>query len=402
MNVEDEFKIQMGYLDKNQNDRLLDSSSKNDGCKEWNEWRGKNPDELVFLDGATLENVNLREVNLQGAYLRNANFSGADLVGSNFCGSRIQDANFSGASLHLANLTGTRGNGSTKFNKAELFKADLRDSKIVQGDFSRANLEAANCWGADLRVAKFLHARLEDANFSEAKLESANFRKAYCRNTNFSNSDLKYSKIINVVLTNANFRAAYLFGAKLDGSDLTDCRGYKLDANSIKSTIFAPMAKDPYSVLRRTYTGTMFTLVLFFTMFALAPFAFKAISYSLIGKFQSDYLAVDCNNSNAVEFTCERILAIVLGFTEDSDVSEYSVFLTLLVIFYNVVRFVATVGLSGIREAEERSHHAPAWKSYKNYHLVHQYFLKWFLYGVLVITLWRIGNVLWTPIVIPV
>ncbi len=323
---------------------------------EWNDWRKGNLEVIINLSGADLSGADLSGADLSGADLSGANLSRANLSRAN-----LSRANLSGANLSRANLIGAYLNG------ADLSGADLRVA-----DLSGADLKGADLKGADLMLAVL------------------------------SGADLRVADLSGAVLIGAYLNGADLSGVNLDKADMQVCRSLRLCNNSIRGTKFSPRAKDPYSVLRRTYTGMMFTLVLVFTMVALAPFVVKAMTYSLAGNIQNNQLQIDCENIQDNSLTCARTLEIVLGFTEESENRWAVVSISIFIIFYNIIRYIVTIGMSGIREAEERSHHSPEWDEYKRYYYVHQYFLRWVFYGVMALTIFRIGSMLWTQVVIPV
>ena len=58
------------------------------GVENWNQWRKENPEitpdlSKAYLQGADLQEANLREVNFYGAYLQEANLRGVNLKGVN-------------------------------------------------------------------------------------------------------------------------------------------------------------------------------------------------------------------------------------------------------------------------------------------------------------------------------
>ena len=87
----------------------------------------------------TLENADLRGVNLWGADLRRVNLWGAD----------FRDADL---------------------RSADLRSADFRDADLQNADLRSANLWGANLWGANLRGANLRGAELRDVNLWGADL----------------------------------------------------------------------------------------------------------------------------------------------------------------------------------------------------------------------------------------
>ena len=106
----------------------------NQGVKIWNEWRKKNQQIHVDLEGVDL--------------------SGADLSDTN-----LSKTNLSGADVSRADL-----------RKANLREVDLRKAYLSDTNLSGAKLFGADLYGADLREANLMIANLVETNFEKANL----------------------------------------------------------------------------------------------------------------------------------------------------------------------------------------------------------------------------------------
>jgi hypothetical protein len=117
------------------------------------------------LEKANFEEANLREAlfeeavvtggNFQGADLSGANFSKADLTGADFRGARIATAILDRAILNGANLEkADLSRDVDGLMHVKLRKANLRNlkaiSKVVNVDFSEADLRGANLVGLEM------------------------------------------------------------------------------------------------------------------------------------------------------------------------------------------------------------------------------------------------------------
>ena len=69
---------------------------------------------------------------------------------------------------------------NSKFIDANLWKADLEDAILQNADFTNANLIEADLRNSDLRKA----------DFSDANLNYADLRGSYLKNTNFENASI--------------------------------------------------------------------------------------------------------------------------------------------------------------------------------------------------------------------
>jgi hypothetical protein len=162
-------------FNQEQYDRLIECSKKGlEGIEEWNEWRAKNPVEMIWLEGAELDNANLQEANLclanlKGAELSFANLQGVNLQRAKLEGAKLSGANLEGAKLLFANLQ------VADLNLANLQKAKLRNSNLQGADLSEAELQGAGLVGAKLEGAYLWGAKLERAGFFYANLQGAEF-----------------------------------------------------------------------------------------------------------------------------------------------------------------------------------------------------------------------------------
>jgi len=179
-----------------QYDILKRCSDKKD-MTEWNEWREKNPDEEIWLQGADLGDAHLENANLLGAHLENADLLGAHLENADLEGAHLENADLGFAHLKNAYLEGAHlenarlsfgylenayleeaylenaNLGEAYLENAFLFKAHLENAKLLEANLKGANLDMANLQGADL-----LEAHLEEASFKYANLRHASFRLA--------------------------------------------------------------------------------------------------------------------------------------------------------------------------------------------------------------------------------
>ena len=84
----------------------------------------------------------------------------------------------------------------TKSQLEEMLKAKetkFRYLKIINGDFTGADLENADFRGATLTYAKFNKCNLKYASFEAANCYGADFTDANCYRTNFKDANLAYA-----------------------------------------------------------------------------------------------------------------------------------------------------------------------------------------------------------------
>ncbi len=152
-------------------------------------WRRANPDVLLNLTDADLQDVDLRGANLKRADLTGADLRGADLVGAQLGEADLTRADLRGARLVKADCYQSR------FFKATLREADcsgayLRRSDLTQVDLSGADLARADLIEACLSNGSLKGANLVGADLSRACLTGVDVREAIVGWTVFGHLDL--------------------------------------------------------------------------------------------------------------------------------------------------------------------------------------------------------------------
>ena len=128
---------------------------------------------------------------------------------------------------------------------------------------------------------------LESANLDEADLENAILRKAILKDTSLNDANLM-------------------------GADLRDCRELRLDNTLVRNTRFSPNATDPWSILRRNYTGMSFFVILIAMVVFILPYGTGAFMWLGVSRVQETI-----TTQTAVEFclNCEprRIIYLLMN-----------------------------------------------------------------------------------------
>ena len=340
------------------------------GVEVWNGWREKNPDVVPDLSEADLQGVNLQQANLSKAILIEANLHEAKLSEA-----KLIKADFRQASLSYANLSEADLSGANLFG-ANLIKANLYGSDLIKADLSDANLNGANLSEADLSTADLSQANLSDANLNGAILGWADLTGA----------DFSRANISDAELTGAN-----LIKADLSDADLRGTSGYRLNESFIRGTRFSSGTKDPWSVLRRVYTGPRFFILLMLLLIFFIPLIAKTTFW--VGISRTEEVLRDVSSAldslskplsaleqqeikEAVDAALEkldryvpgqkagwkkyRVAQLVIGW----DRGLWNLILTLLLIAYNGLRGYLTIRVSTLRDEEERSGCSPAVDEY--------------------------------------
>lgn len=277
-------------------------------------------------------------------------------------------------------------------------RPDLKEiNKISSSNFTGINFDLT-----DLDGATFDGVRLEKATFVQASLKNTDLIGCYLDGANFSSANLSGAS-----LSYAKVNGAIFSGANLSNADLTNCEGLRFDDTNILHArlnprpgnfwqrlnpwfIFNPVT-DPWSELRREYTGPNFLLTLLLLVAFLFPYIFQIavwrgvnltqnfLETSLI-KIEDEYQRLVSQNLIAVPNTLEPTIDGLRRL--DSCLAEtcinYKVWqlligwhqgwmftlLTLTIIIYNVIRFYLTQTVSAYRDEEERSGYTPKLSEY--------------------------------------
>lgn len=419
-----------GYILPTELKKIPDEELKNrlSAHERWLEG-DKNRDDRIDFSELDLRGVDLSKAKLAYAYLRFSDLSQARLIGTDLSHAdlvhvNLEDACLAGAKLTEASLGNARMSGarcSCQVMRGEqrvthIGKVTLRKATMAGAILTRANFHQADLSGADLQNTDLTGVGLVGADLSAALVQNSNLTGANLLTANLADADFRGSSLHNINLKMVN----------LDNANLRNCRGsFFLDDTSIRGTRFATRATDPYSILRRKYTGPMFFLMLLLTILAFLPYVLKALAWSYVGIIESKsdaYLSEEMtrlekqlppdavaavrtlvkrtNIARRDDFTATNVLAVVIGWEEKN--RPVAVSMTAILLLYNLIRGYLTFQMSGLRDAEERSQHSPEKGEYERLFYAHLYFLRWFMVVAVLIASWNIIKLLFTVVYIPV
>ncbi len=331
------------------------------GADAIEEWRAANPD----------GRFNLRDANLRGAKLNGAKLSGADLRH---------------AHLLFADLSG----------------ASLSDASLVDAGLDWANLAGANLTNADLRNATLFRTDLRGADLDDTQLGGAHLAEAHLDDATFYPAE-----------------RTLLRGRVLDPGQVW------LDECSVQRTRFLPRGRDPWSVLRRTYTGPRFILTLIFLLAFIAPRIGKAMFWKGVQAGEERVRStveqlsesVDSMSNPQRREALQRLIKPLEKYGEFSDTrwKKHSVGglvldsnkgalwlgLTLALFVFNLARALVMWFVAPMRDAEERSSVTPAKDDYRKWYYVHRFVVAPLFWVSLGVFLWRIGGLLFLPVYLP-
>jgi len=139
----------------------------------------------------------LEGLNLNEQKLMDINFSSANLERTGLGGAYLARANLEGAKLSGAFLS------HTGLNSANLCRADLTNAKLWGTDLTWANLSSANLTLSDLGGAQFSGANLTNANLAGADLSYSIFRFTNLENADFDDALLNSTTLDSLDLSKA-------------------------------------------------------------------------------------------------------------------------------------------------------------------------------------------------------
>lgn len=236
-----------------------------------------------------------------------------------------------------------------RLSRAHLEWANLRKTHLEQASLQEAHLEGAYLQLAHIEGAQMWRARLEGAHMWKTHLEWADIREAV-----------------------------------LDKADLRHVTGMRFDENSVFRIRIEGNAPDPWSVLRRKYTGPWFFCHLLLLIAFFAPYVGRVLALSALSHGQtwlevkSDEIvktldehsppagaAAEAALSKARGEFNERFrqapaVWVVIGGTR----GWWALAFAFVVIVYNVLRLVLTLRVGMLRDAEERSAITPRLEEY--------------------------------------
>jgi uncharacterized protein YjbI with pentapeptide repeats len=175
--------------------------------------------EGVYLSEADLRGANLRESNLRNAILDRAKIGHALLVSTNATGANLVGADLRNADLSYGVLENAQLSNA-KLSGASLYAVNLRYAQMLRADLSFADLRDTK-----LEQSILSFANLQQTDLSSAKMAQANLNGAQLKGAILLDADLKSTDLQGALLSGAVVRDADLRGAALSGADLRGATG---------------------------------------------------------------------------------------------------------------------------------------------------------------------------------
>jgi uncharacterized protein YjbI with pentapeptide repeats len=196
----------------------------------------------------------------------------AHLEAVNLVNLRLEHARLRSAHLEHARL------GGSHLEHANLSDAHLEHADLCESNLQHAILMEAQLVHADLSYCKLQHAQLVGANMNHANLMEAHFEHAGLNGVVLNNAALGGAFLDDAYLENASLHHAWLEWANLDRACLRGAQGLLFNENAVQRLDIEGNAPDPWSTLRRTYTGPMFFVHLLLLVAFLLPYAARVLT----------------------------------------------------------------------------------------------------------------------------
>lgn len=158
-------------------------------------------------------------INLQGSWLNGANLKKARLQGSNLVEAYLQGTELQEAKLHGANLV------KASLQEAELGGAHMHGARLEKAHLQRAILEHARLHGVDLVEAKlqvaYLHkAQLQGTSLMEARLQGADLSFAHLGGIHYQDLGMPFAEHIRHWIGRESELHAAIFEGGLSREDV--------------------------------------------------------------------------------------------------------------------------------------------------------------------------------------
>lgn len=323
------------------------------------------------------------------------------------------------------------GKGERYFAEAELDGASLSGASLSGANLSESRLSRADLSGAKLDGAKLDWAALDSANLSHASMVGASLYDAELSGADLLRAKLAGARLTGASLRNAELSFSDLNGAMLkyadfDGANLTDAEGVKLDLTRVRNARFSPIAADPWSVLRRRYTGVLFSFNLLLLVVFFTPYLLRAMMWIGVNRSQTAIIETTARLREASErlrsagdshaewlaAAAERVSRVqpcLAGHCREWSVWQILIgmdrgplqwVLALSLIVYNLFRGLLTWHVGPLADEEQRSGYSPEASDYEWCTPLHRAVRVLFFVAVASLV-WHLIHWLTTPVWLP-
>ena len=278
------------------------------------------------------------------------------------------------------------GVDSYRFEDFRFIKHGLRDvdvmvhlegAQLERTRLQHIDLEGAHCQHAELRGAALEHAKLSFAHLDGANCEAARLNHAILFLVTLEKAILSGTEMRHAVLMRARLAGAVLEGATLDNANVRLASGLLFDDTAVQRLDIEGNAPDPWSTLRRTYTGPMFFVHLLLLVGFLLPYTAKVLTLTMTARGY-DALRRSLEAAEGVPAGAEVVRGWLDRFdASHSQVSAWKVLLgwthdwwwlmgptAVCIILYNFSRGYLTLNVGVLRDQTDRVERTPTIEEY--------------------------------------
>lgn len=319
------------------------------------------PGVVRHLERAMLNSVDLRYAILERVHLEHAVLDHARLDHA-----YMKDARMSGAHMLDTHL------GSVTLNRANLSSAYMGYAHLERANMSSATMEGVNLRNADASNANLRLAVLDRAELVEARMTQADLTGAEVRDANLRTGEFVSATLFGTILTGSD-----VFMANFDTANVRWAWDLLFDDNAVHRLDIQGNARDPWSTLRRTYTGPMFFVHLLLLVAFLLPYAAKVLTLTTTARGY-DALRASLDAGEGAPPGAEAVRAWLDHFdASHTDTHAWWVLLggthawwwalvpaALAILGYNVLRGHLTLTIGVLRDQADRVQRTPTLEEY--------------------------------------
>ena len=360
-----------------------------DGYESFSEWRINNPETILLLEGAVLENItfdyskanpqfapeyvsyfDFGPCNLKNANIENCKFLWFNFENVDFSNSEINKVQFDSCSFEKVNfnnsqVSNTKFKGKSVLKKVYFENSIIERSTIIIGErlnFSHAHISDSlllsignnnNFQRSIIKNTKFRsdNKQVKYYLFGNSTFQKSSFREYSVADAKFSETNLKGSEILNSEFKHCDFTNADLTNIDVDaksefsGSNFRDSKIDRYSLDCIDDRQIAKSAKvkmtitDDIATLRLLYGGWRRIVNTLSIFFFLSPYVFFLGKLWIYDHFFSGEL-----DSQAAIGTLIGRYIVSGGMSLDGwDFRFLPIIFWLLAILFNSVRFALLI-----------------------------------------------------------
>ena len=170
------------------------------------------------LSGADMRGMDLRDMNLTGAKLMGAKLDGADMSGADMSGADMDGASMAGMTMKDMMMVGTKMNHAD-MSRARIVGGNWRKAKMMHAKMPRAFVSSVDFGGVNLFGADMHGTSMNGVRMRGAKMVRANLKGSRIVRGDWSKADFRHARLnglvaVDVVMRHANFTGASTVGPR--------------------------------------------------------------------------------------------------------------------------------------------------------------------------------------------